>query len=257
MGMHHEIQPTWTLILGKGPATSPLEPLLQGLAPANPAVRVEFLEGSAPALPAPSRRGRLVLDAAALGGQDLIHVRQYLAEATGWELILLDRDGVPCLARELVGPCHVYWWPGPTTVEQASRLFHPPRARDTAQLGEPASVPETAAALLETVGARKQSPLQFTDPDEELGAIQAILSAPLEDDEGPDPDWVRAPQEPGLDNLDDLEPCGEFEPLDPNEEDAFIRDVDYGPEREDANMHFPVGDPFASPTAAQPDNSWL
>ncbi len=232
MGMQHEIHPAWTLILGMGPSTAPLEPLLLGLAPGYGSVRIEILEGPAPALPAPSLRGRLVLDASSLDANNLADVRQYLSAASGWELILLDHDGTPCLARELVGPPHVYWWPGPVTVEQVTQLLHPPRPRDSAKLPEQATeqAPKPTAPVAPAL--QRQSPLQFTDPDEELGAIQAILSAPLDE-----------PEDHQL-TLRPLRDDGE----DPLGQEIFedLGELEYDPEREDANMHFPVSDPFTT-----------
>ncbi|MFT5057389.1 MAG: hypothetical protein ACI89E_000153 [Planctomycetota bacterium] len=246
MGMHHEIHPTWTLILGKGPDTDLLQPLLEGLASSHRSVRIEILDGPVPELPAPSRRGRLVLHAASLEGHHLAQVQQYLAQASGWELILLDRDGLPCLAKDLVGPSHVYWWPGPITVEQAMRLFHPPRSRDSAQLPRAADVLESSPGLPETPTARKNSPLHFTDPDEELGAIQAILSAPYEDlDES---GWMPESIEPHL-----PEPLPEIDaPSDFPEFTDFPEDCSsYEPEREDDNMHPPAFDPFSTAPSIQ------
>lgn len=259
MGMHDEIHPAWTLITGKGPGSLLLEPLLRGLAPSYPSVRIEVLEDAAPSLPAPTRRGRLVLDAGSLKAGDLEKVRRYLAQASGWELVLLDGEGTPCLARELVGPPHIYWWPGPILVEQAMRLLHPPRPRDSAKLPEHA--PEQVACAVKPAppAFQKQSPLNFTDPDEELGAIQAILSAPFEelDRDVLDLEPLREPlceplcedfKEDLHEEFEEPQTHGTLEDLEGPDEQLS----DYDPEREDANMHFPVVDPFA----AEPDTTW-
>ncbi|MDF1836386.1 MAG: hypothetical protein P1V35_00830 [Planctomycetota bacterium] len=245
MGMHHEIHPTWTLILGMGPSSAVLEPLLAGMTSSHGSVRLQVLDGAVPTLPAPTRRGRLVLSAQGLEGSHVALVEQFLAQASGWELVLLDVDGSPCMAQRLVGPAHVYWWPGPLLVEQIGRLFHPPRPRDSAQLAEPNPAPEIGLAPPESVCTRRKSPLQFTDPDEELGAIQAILSAPFVDEE--EDAWDAEPSPNGLEESLESFDFEEFPADEPN----------YSSEREEPDMHFPVPDPFAVPDTAwaQPPSS--
>ncbi len=267
MGMHDEIHPAWTLITGKGPDSLLLEPILRGLAPTFPSVRIEVLDDAAPSLPAPTRRGRLVLDAGYLTAGDVENVRRYLTEASGWELVLLDREGIPCLARELVGPPHVYWWPGPILVEQAMLLLHPPRPRDSAKLPEHALEQAPCAAPSTPRAFQRQRPAGFTDSDDELDAIQAILSAPFDEldkaasDRGSRLEGFDGDIDRDIDRdidgdigghfdgcFDEPEPHRDTEGLDmPAEQIA-----DYDPEREDANMHFPVADPFA----AEPDSTW-
>ncbi len=239
MGMHHELHPTWTLILGKGPASPLLEPLLTGMAASHGSVRVEVLDGPIPTLPAPTRRGRLVLSAQALEPGHLQEIERFLTQASGWELVLLDGDGSPCLAHRLVGPAHIYWWPGPLLVEQVGRLFHPPRPRDSAQLAEPGLLPDSPTPVAEIPATRRKSPLQFTDPDEELGAIQAILSAPFVDED--EDDWTG---DPAPEDFEGILDSSDFD-LEASSDD----NLDYGAEREDSNMHFPVPDPFAAPEA--------
>ncbi|MCP5023294.1 MAG: hypothetical protein GY930_16180 [bacterium] len=256
--MHDEIYPTWTLITGKGPDSLLLEPILRGLAPTFPSVRIEVLNDAAPSLPAPTRRGRLVLDATCLTAGDVKKVQRYLAEASGWELVLLDREGIPCLARELVGPPHVYWWPGPVLVEQAMRLLHPPRPRDSAKLPEHAPEQVPCAAPSTPPVFQRQRPAGFIDSDDEddeLDAIQAILSAPFEelDKEASDRKPLLEGFGGGIDGgigrcFDQPRPLRDPEALD----NPAGQISDYDPEREDANMHFPVADPFA----AEPGTTW-
>jgi hypothetical protein len=218
------------------------------MAQAHRSVRIEALDNRIPSLPAPTRRGRLILHAADLRAADIAQLEQFLAQASGWELILMDRTGEPCLAQQLVGPPHVYWWPGPLTLEQAARLFHPPRPRDSATLPEAEVHEGRERKPAETQTARRNSPLHFSDPDEELGAIQAILATPLEDVEADwqAEDWDASPLSADFeDEPEGLDPF-DFEDL-PDEHASLEAD------RGESYTRPPVADPFALEPSGQPE----
>ncbi|MCB9906802.1 MAG: HAMP domain-containing histidine kinase [Planctomycetes bacterium] len=183
-----ELQPAWTLILPAGSEWATLRALARGLAPEYPGVRVTVADG-VPPLPAPTPRGRWVVDAQALLPDALAALREFLEGSSGWELVLLDRTGEPTLARELVGPQHVAWWPGPIRLNQATFLLEPPRLRD---VGPPRLRDEPSAKPAPAPLPMRPSP-GLVDADAELGVIRAILNGGLGSESAHAPAYVPTP----------------------------------------------------------------
>ncbi|MEZ6021132.1 MAG: hypothetical protein R3F17_13865 [Planctomycetota bacterium] len=149
MAQSDELRPAWTLVLGPGADLRNLERHLRAAAGAHPEVRIECQESVRPPVPQPTLRGRWVLDVATLSGRHLYDLADFLAQASGWELVLWSAHGEPHIVQQLVGPAHVVWWPGPLDLARLDSLLEPPRARDLdrgVQLAAPSLPNEPEAA---------------------------------------------------------------------------------------------------------------
>ena len=122
---------SWTLLLGPGPRTEGLGPLLAALSAAReapePRLLADLSELLAEPLPAAAdERGRLLLDCDSLAIDDVGLVRRFLGARPGWEAWLLGEESGTRSARRLAAVTNTRWLDWPLDVDQLAAALAPP-----------------------------------------------------------------------------------------------------------------------------------
>lgn len=202
-----ELQPAWTLILGPGPAMDLVRVMVAGLAPRHAAVQWLNLSTPLPEAPPPTPRGRLVLHTSELEAEHVPSLGAFLENHTGWEVILIHSGPGPHLARDLMGPSYVHWWPSPLQLAQVAYLFEPPGARRAARFGVEAPGVRSEIGLVRPA----QAPLAPTSPSTPPNpkAFGAPTPSDFESEERP-PRAASAPRQEWGASLTEVDPDREF-----------------------------------------------